>query len=69
MQSLKGVRNCGKGGDIFNEAICNNKIKMSTLHMTSEGLLEMFEGNFAGMCGNKILLVLIGEWATLSRVR
>jgi hypothetical protein len=31
--------------------------------MTSEGLGEMFVGNFADTCANKIPLVLIGGWA------
>ena len=31
-----------------------------SLHMTSEGLGEMFEGDFADMCGRKIPLVSMG---------
>ena len=36
-----------------------------TLHMTSEGLGQMFEGDFADTCANKFPIALIGGKWTL----
>ena len=38
--------------------------RVETLGMTSEGLEEMFEGDFAETCPNKYRLSLMGEQAT-----